>query len=1048
MKEQDMRPSYIYQGGSVLMHAPLQLRNAEMYGYFVRGDLARLQATLDGTLNQVAGQRLHFKALSPYVLLTFTRVNHADSAVPVDHAKGWIREVDIVTWIMVGAMDEAGKLAHIYSYPAHIFVDDAMALINGRELFGYPKYLCDYAIPAAGSEPLRCAVSAKGFQPFGPETELAMHPLLEITATAKTGADRPVKDVLDLVEQAIELFLSIPDFFNLDATGVEDIVSLLRQPRIDQIFLKQFPDSAGIKAVYQALLAAPATIQKIHGAALLGYEYECLLHRFDSFPLDQTLGLQLGQQAAILPYRLNFDFTAEPGVELVDNSSIAPQKIAILGGGVGAMTTAYYLSDQPGWQNNYDITVYQQGWRLGGKGASGRNAAYGQRIEEHGLHIWFGFYANAFRMIKAAYASLQRPPGAPLATWRDAFKQHDYIVLSEQVGPEWRNWNIMFPSLPGEPGEGSEKITLWQMAVAMVAWIEQWLKDIDAVAQTLAVPPAASVAETTGGMLHDWWHALAAKAEASAHELVNDAALLAAALSGAVANMAADSRNHSEAEHRMLAGALEGVRAHVHARYAPLLDSGEGDARDTLRRLLICLDLGTTVMKGALEDGVLRHGFDVINDIDFRAWLRKHGGSEIYCVQSAPVRGFYDLVFAYEGGDFAKPNIEAGTLLRAMARIGLCYQGGIMFKMQAGMGDTIFTPLYQALRARGVKFKFFHKVEELVPDGRQIGSIRMTQQVQLQGDEYQPLVDVQQLACWPSAPDYSQIEADQAQLLQQHQVNLESYWSDWPQLYQQQFGHVLPQLTLRRGIDFDQVVFGISIGSLQALCPQLLAQSPALNTSYEKVQTVATQAYQVWLNQDLAQMGWTHQPGGQQPVLSAFGEPYDTWASMDQLLCREDWPAPLAPRNVSYFCSALPVASYPPASDSSFPAVMAAKAKAGAIHQLSQEIAALWSAAGPAGAFPWQWLVDGSNATGVQRFDAQYWRANVDPSERYVMSVVNSTKYRLQTDQSGFGNLYLAGDWIRTGLNAGCVEAAVMAGMQASRAISGYPQVIEGETDF
>jgi hypothetical protein len=108
----------------------------------------------------------------------------------------------------------------------------------------------------------------------------------------------------------------------------------------------------------------------------------------------------------------------------------------------------------------------------------------------------------------------------------------------------------------------------------------------------------------------------------------------------------------------------------------------------------------------------------------------------------------------------------------------------------------------------------------------------------------------------------------------------------------------------------------------------------------------------------------------------------------------------------------------------------------------------LWPAAGPAGAFPWQWLTDASEGTGAQRFNAQYWRANVDPSERYVMSVVGSTKYRLQTDQSGFDNLFLTGDWIKTGLNAGCVEAAVMAGMQTSRAMSGHPRMIDGETDF
>ncbi|MBV7535180.1 NAD(P)-binding protein [Duganella sp. sic0402] len=1030
------RPSYIYQGGSVMMHAPLQLKNSEMYGFFVKGDSAKLQATIDGTLNAVAGARMRFKAISPYVLITFTQVNHADSAAPVDHAKGWITEIDIVTWIMVGAMDEEGELAHIYYYPAHIFVDDAMALINGRELFGYPKYLCEHEISAQ-----RCALSAKGFHPFSPETRIAMHPLLEVTATQKSGEERPLENWLDLIEEAIKLFLSIPDFFNMDAAGWKDILSLLRNPRIDQIFLKQFPDSAGLKAVYQAILAAPATIEKIHGGKLLAYEYEAVLHAFDSFPLNETLGLKLGPQQAILPYYLNFDFTAQPGEELVDNSAIAPQKIAILGGGVSAMTTAYYLTGQAGWQNNYDITVYQQGWRLGGKGASGRNAKLGQRIEEHGLHIWFGFYSNAFKMIKEAYASLDRPAGAPLATWRDAFKQHDYVALSEQVGDQWHNWSIVFPTLPGEPGEGDQKITLWQMAVAMVGWIEQWIRSLDRLTKEMELAPHPHHT----GIIPDWLYHLAEGVTSSVEELIDDVSLLAGALTGMVFNMAEDA---DEGQHLALAGAMAGVRGKLHTRYDKLIARAEGDVADDIRRLFICLDLGITVMKGVFEDGVIKHGFDVINDLDFRDWLRKHGGDEKLCVQSAPVRGFYDLIFAYEGGDFAKPNAEAGTMLRAMARIGLAYKGGIMFKMQAGMGDTIFTPMYQALLKRGVKFKFFHKIEELVPDGAQIGSIRMTRQVQLAGADYDPLVPVKGLDCWPSEPLYGQIDPAQAVLLQEKGINLESHWTDWPQVYEEAYGKPLPTVTLKRGVDFDQVVFGISIGSLPVLCPQLLAQSPALLATSEKVQTVATQAYQVWLDKDLTQMGWAYQPDGQQPVLSAFTEPYDTWAPMDQLLVREDWPAPLDPRNVSYFCSALPVGSYPPASDHDFPRRMAEAAKQGAVNQLGKEIASLWAAAGPAGAFPWNWLVDGSEATGVQRFDAQYWRANVDPSERYVMSVAGSTRYRLRTDQSGFSNLFLTGDWIKTGLNAGCVEAAVMAGMQTSRAISGYPVVIEGETDF
>jgi uncharacterized protein with NAD-binding domain and iron-sulfur cluster len=85
---------------------------------------------------------------------------------------------------------------------------------------------------------------------------------------------------------------------------------------------------------------------------------------------------------------------------------------------------------------------------------------------------------------------------------------------------------------------------------------------------------------------------------------------------------------------------------------------------------------------------------------------------------------------------------------------------------------------------------------------------------------------------------------------------------------------------------------------------------------------------------------------------------------------------------------------------------------------------------------------------GQNRFNSQFWRANIDPSERYVMSVVNSSQYRLATDKTGFNNFYITGDWIQTGLNAGCVEAATMAGMQTSRSICGYPEHISGEKDF
>jgi hypothetical protein len=63
-------------------------------------------------------------------------------------------------------------------------------------------------------------------------------------------------------------------------------------------------------------------------------------------------------------------------------------------------------------------------------------------------------------------------------------------------------------------------------------------------------------------------------------------------------------------------------------------------------------------------------------------------------------------------------------------------------------------------------------------------------------------------------------------------------------------------------------------------------------------------------------------------------------------------------------------------------------------------------------------------------------RSNYTPSERYVIDLPGTNRFRLEADSSGYDNLALAGDWLFTGLG-GAVESAVIAGMQAARALTG-----------
>ena len=163
---------------------------------------------------------------------------------------------------------------------------------------------------------------------------------------------------------------------------------------------------------------------------------------------------------------------------------------------------------------------------------------------------------------------------------------------------------------------------------------------------------------------------------------------------------------------------------------------------------------------------------------------------------------------------------------------------------------------------------------------------------------------------------------------------------------------------------------------------------------------------------------------------------------MSHLISREEWPDDVVVGAIAYFCGVL--ADEPEDSQ----ARADARARRAALEYLRHHVGPVWKAAvNRDGALRWELLVAAAGA-GEERFDAQHWRANFQPSERYVTTHAGTVRYRLRADESGYDNLFLAGDWTRNGINGGSVEAAITSGMQAARAICGSPAKISGESGW
>ena len=716
--------------------------------------------------------------------------------------------------------------------------------------------------------------------------------------------------------------------------------------------------------------------------------------------------------------------------------SSSKKKIAVIGGGMSGMAAVFGITESPNWQENYEITVYQLGWRLGGKGASGRDAKRQQRIDEHGLHVWGGFYENAFRVMQACYREMGRPPEAPLATFEEAFKPSNLVSWMEDLHP-WLAWNHRFPEYSTVPGDGTPMPSVWEGVLRIIRWIFETAVESQAFEETGSAggTQEASYSESLLSLLTESRQMIE-----NIGEQHTDALALAKTLQQKTNSWKTATDTGTFILHAYLLRnepeKCQPIQESVVSLLTKMQDEWQAaTTSDGMRRAGILIDIALAEVKGMFADGVLWDGFDVINDIDMKAWFAKHGASPA-SVDSALVRGMYDFIFAYSKGNPDKPWLEAGTGLRMIFRLVMWYKGAIFWKMQAGMGDVVFAPLYEVLRARGVRFQFFQQATKLKlsSDKKKLAAIQMAEQVTLKSGRYHPLVMVKDLPCWPSEPLYDQIV--QGEELQEKGIDLESAWADWKPVR---------QYDLVQGVDFDEVVLATSLAPLETMAEELVEANTAWKNMMENVQTVATQAYQIWMIPTVEELGWQEGP----TVLTAYGHPFETWADMTQVIEREEWPAGKGPQSIAYFCGPLPdVEPRPPFDDHTFPAKQKALVKQNAIGWIESYIAGIWPQSQNAqGQFRWELLVDLQNGAGPERFNAQYWRANISPAERYVLSVPNTTKYKLEANGTGFQHLYVAGDWIKNGLNFGCIESATMGGFKASQAISGYPKTIVGDHD-
>lgn len=349
---------------------------------------------------------------------------------------------------------------------------------------------------------------------------------------------------------------------------------------------------------------------------------------------------------------------------VVIDGPMSREKVVIVGGGIAGLTCAFHLSKTPALRERFEVELLEAEAVPGGKLASTRDPEAGWRSLEHGLHVWFGFYDNAFGLVREVYDRWDKPADCPFESWRDAFRPHSFTPMGSRIAGEVGWVPVRWPTNADVPGDGNLNRTGWGA-------ITQALGVFRAAVRGLLLKAGVPLPKMRRG-----WSP-------------SRIPLLDRAFEG------------------LAVGDVRGLRRalkRLDRRMRPLVEPFRRDTVDA-HTLWSLLEVGVAFFLGLLDErwGVYRDwDLSRLDDMDLREWLVAAGGDEDVVAAWGGLKAVYDTTFQVREG---KADFAAGVAARVILRICTQYNGAVLYHLNAGMGEVLISPLWEVLERQGVRLR-------------------------------------------------------------------------------------------------------------------------------------------------------------------------------------------------------------------------------------------------------------------------------------------------------------------------------------------------------
>ncbi len=302
--------------GAACLSPPGVFTDARATLFVIDADRAAMQSLADTLLNPAGRDQVRYEPLLPMAMISFMDIARCTSGTDV---VGWLPGRECALWVPLIELHAGQPLRdRVVFWSPYIFIDYAIGMVTGREIWGWPKVLADISMPTDDPTNPRYGCATTYFPTLSKDTRGVTGTLFQVTPNGGPDERNPeamwrsVEDADDALRDAL---------LGGVRAGLRAAGSLL--PCGPCIALKQFRDASDPQsACYQAICDSPVEVTAFKGGGLLEGDFTLQVTTCESHAIVRDLtGRAPGPETTTLPIKLAawslIDFKALSGGNIV-----------------------------------------------------------------------------------------------------------------------------------------------------------------------------------------------------------------------------------------------------------------------------------------------------------------------------------------------------------------------------------------------------------------------------------------------------------------------------------------------------------------------------------------------------------------------------------------------------------------------------------------------------------------------------------------------------------------------------------------------------------